>query len=109
MFASRVAQATAQVLAAELSEVTGISVTPNPFDYSTTFSIVAEPAGAVADSISISIYDLTGRMVAELAGEDTDSVTWDGGSLRNGAYVYVAVVEGAGKTWTFRGFVYIKR
>ena len=39
----------------------------------------------------------------------TASVTWDGGTLRNGAYIYVAVVEGAGKTWTFRGFVYIKR
>jgi len=109
MFPNRIAQATAQVVAAELSDVTGISVAPNPFDYSTTFSIVAEPVGAVADSISIAIYDLTGRVVAELSGTGTDSVTWDGDALRNGAYVYVAVVEGAGKTWTFRGFVYIKR
>jgi hypothetical protein len=106
---SRTAEATAEVVAAELSDVTGISVTPNPFDVSTTFSIVAEPEGAVADSISIAIYDLLGKKVAELSGTATDSVSWDGGSLRNGAYIYVAVVEGAGKTWTFRGFVYIKR
>jgi hypothetical protein len=63
----------------------------------------------VADSIEIAIYDLTGRKVAEVSGENTASVTWDGGALRNGAYIYVAVVEGAGETWTFRGFVYIKR
>jgi len=103
------ATATALVIAAELSNVTGVSVAPNPFDYSTTFSIVAEPEGAVADSIEIAIYDLTGKKVAELSGTATDSVTWDGDALRNGAYIYVAVVEGAGETWVFRGFVYIKR
>ena len=106
---TRTAEATAQVVAAELSNVTDISVAPNPFSSSTTFSIVAEPSGAVADKITVTIYDLLGKKVGEVSGEDTGSVTWDGGTLRNGAYIYVAVVEGAGKTWTFRGFVYIKR
>jgi len=105
----RTAQATAQVVAAELSNVTGISVSPNPFSTSTTFSIVAEPSGAVADSITVAIYDLLGKKVGEVSGSDTDRVTWTGGSLGNGAYIYVAVVEGADKVWTFRGFVYIKR
>jgi hypothetical protein len=109
VIASRTAQATAEVVAAELSDVTGISVSPNPFDVSTTFSIVAVPEGAVADELTVAIYDLTGKKVAELAGSATASVSWDGGALRNGAYIYVAVVKGAGKVWTFRGFVYIKR
>jgi len=47
--------------------------------------------------------------VAEVSGTATASVSWDGDDLRNGAYIYVAVVEGADKVWTFRGFVYIKR
>jgi len=109
VIASRTAQATAEVQAAELSDVTGISVSPNPFAASTTFSIVAVPEGAVADELTVAIYDLTGKKVAELSGSATASVSWDGGALRNGAYIYVAVVKGAGKVWTFRGFVYIKR
>ena len=63
----------------------------------------------MADKLTVSIYDLLGRKVAEVSGTDTASVTWDGDDLRNGAYIYVAVVEGADKVWTFRGFVYIKR
>jgi len=107
--ASRKATATAQVLAAELSDVTDVRPVPEVLVDQVAFTIYAEPEGAVADSIEIAIYDLTGRKVAELSGTGTASVTWDGDALRNGAYIYVAVVEGAGKTWTFRGFVYIKR
>jgi len=106
---TRTAEATAQVVAAELSDVTGISVSPIVFSTSTEFKIQAEPEGAVADKITVTIYDLLGKKVGEVSGSDTDSVTWDGGTLRNGAYIYVAVVEGADKVWTFRGFVYIKR
>jgi len=105
----RTDDATAQVVAAELSDVTGISVVPNPFSTSTEFRIQAEPSGAVADSIAVTIYDLLGKKVAEVSGSDTDRVSWTGESLRNGAYIYVAVVEGADQVWTFRGFVYIKR
>ena len=107
---TRTATATAKVEAAALTDVKGISVAPNPFSASTTFSIQAEPEGAVADKITVTIYDLLGKKVGEVSGSDTDRVTWTGGSLRNGAYIYVAVVEGAdNKVWTFRGFVYIKR
>ena len=106
---TRTVQASAQVAAAELSDVTGVTISPNPFSDATSFQIQAEPTGAVADSIEISIYDLTGKLVAELSGSDTASISWNGGSLRNGAYIYVMVVKGAGKAWTFRGFVYISR
>ncbi|HDC92448.1 MAG TPA: T9SS type A sorting domain-containing protein [Candidatus Acetothermia bacterium] len=100
---------TAEVIPAELENVTGIDVTPNPFDTEVTFTIIAEPTGAVADKLTVSVYDLLGRKVAEVSGTNTASVSWDGDDLRNGAYIYVAVVEGADKVWTFRGFVYIKR
>ena len=108
-FPTRQAQATAQVRAAELEDVTGISVTPNPFSVSTTFALMAEPAGAVADKFEITIYDLLGRKVAELSDTDTAELIWDGGNLRNGAYIYVAVVTYDGTVEVFRGFVYIKR
>ncbi len=99
----------ATVVAKALSNVTGITPAPNPFKTSTTFTIAAEPAGAVAAKITITIYDLTGAKVDAISGQNTASVTWNGGNLRNGAYIYVAVVEGAGKSWTFKGFVYIER
>ena len=104
-------QAQATVVAKALANVTGITISPNPFSTSTTFTIQAEPAGAVAAKITIVIYDLTGAKVAEITGQNTASVTWNGGSLRNGAYIYVATVEGGSptKTWTFKGFVYIER
>jgi hypothetical protein len=108
---TRVAQGQATVQPKTLSNVTGIAVSPNPFKTSTTFTIQAEPAGAVAEKITIAIYDLTGAKVAEITGANTASVTWNGGNLRNGAYIYVAIVEGGSprQTWTFKGFVYIER
>ncbi|MBC7221681.1 T9SS type A sorting domain-containing protein [Candidatus Bipolaricaulota bacterium] len=106
---TRTAQGQATVVAKALSNVAGITVSPNPFKTSTTFTIQAEPAGAVAEKITITIYDLTGAKVAEITGQNTASVTWNGGNLRNGAYIYVAVVEGGTKAWTFKGFVYIER
>jgi hypothetical protein len=109
---TRTAQAQATVVAKALTNVTGITVSPNPFKTSTTFTIQAEPAGALAAKITIAIYDLTGAKVAELTGTNTASVTWTGGNLRNGAYIYVATVEGGSPTKTFgpfKGFVYIER
>jgi hypothetical protein len=110
MMPNRTAQASATVVAKALSNVTGITVSPNPFKTSTTFTIQAEPAGAVAAKITIAIYDLTGAKVDEITGTNTASVTWTGGNLGNGAYIYVATVEGAGKVFgPFKGFVYIER
>jgi len=74
---TRTAQASATVVAKALTNVTGITVSPNPFKTSTTFTIQAEPAGAVAAKITIVIYDLTGAKVAELTGTNTASVTWN--------------------------------
>jgi hypothetical protein len=93
-----------------LTNVKGVRPIPNPFSTSTAFTVEGEPAGAVASKITIVIYDLTGAKVAELTGTNTGSVTWNGGNLRNGAYIYVATVEAAGKPFgPFKGFVYIER
>ncbi|MCS7217110.1 MAG: T9SS type A sorting domain-containing protein [Candidatus Bipolaricaulota bacterium] len=108
--ATRTAQATATVVAKALANVRGVTVAPNPFKTTTTFTIQAEPAGAVAEKITVTLYDLTGAKVAVVEGRNTASLTWNGGNLGNGAYIYVAVVEGAGKVFgPFKGFVYIER
>jgi hypothetical protein len=63
-----------------------------------------------ADRITITIYDLTGNKVADVVGIDTAAVTWNGQGLKNGAYIYIAKVEGGGKIFgPFKGFVYIER
>jgi hypothetical protein len=83
---------------------------PNPFFTSTTFILQGVPTGVKADRITITIYDLTGNKVAEIVGIDTAAVTWNGQGLKNGAYIYMAKVEGGGKVFgPFKGFVYIER
>lgn len=110
--AGRTGEATAQIVPVGPAKVTGIAVTPNPFSQQTTFSLLAEPVGARAGKIQVSVFDLTGRRVGEIVGTDAASVSWDGANLRNGAYIYVATVETlvpAQRRWQFRGFVYIVR
>ncbi|MEM4531102.1 MAG: hypothetical protein QXY39_04475 [Thermofilaceae archaeon] len=107
--AGRSAQAMAMVVAKSLERVKDVVPQPRVFSTSTTFTVVTEPAGSVVGKISLTIYDLTGAKVATLTGLNTNSLTWNGGNLGNGAYIYVAVVEGAGQVWRFKGFVYIER
>jgi hypothetical protein len=83
---------------------------PNPFSTSTTFILQGVPTGLKAARITITIYDLTGNKVADIVGIDTAAVTWNGQELKNGAYIYMAKVEGGGKVFgPFKGFVYIER
>ncbi|RLF26968.1 MAG: hypothetical protein DRN14_06025, partial [Thermoplasmata archaeon] len=107
---------TAEVTPAALQSVNDIAVSPNPFSTNVTFEIVAQPSGAKAEKLTVTIYDLLGRQVAEVSGTDTTSVTWNGtdssgAQLRSGAYIFVAVVEDSHLSAPFvkRGFVYIKR
>ena len=110
MTPTRTRTATATVVAKKLTGVAGVAVAPNPFKTTTTFTVQTEPTGAVAEKVTITIYDLTGAKVAVLEGRNTASVTWNGGNLGNGAYIFVAVVEDSGKVFgPFKGFVYIER
>ena len=86
-------------------DVPRIEVRPNPFRDYCTFTVF----GATVDAFTVRIYDLLGRKVDELYVEHRDSVDWDGGRLRNGAYIYVAHVLSGGEAYLFRGFVYIRR
>ncbi|QAA77248.1 MAG: hypothetical protein BIP78_1482 [Candidatus Bipolaricaulis sibiricus] len=110
MVATRSASAQATVAAPVLSRVTAVKPVPEVFSSSTAFTAFVEPAGAVVDSLKVTVYDLTGKQVATLTGTArSNEVTWNGGTLRNGAYIYVAEAVGAGQVWTFKGYVYIKR
>jgi len=108
---SRTAQAQATVAAPVLASVSDVKPVPEVFSTSTAFTVYAQPAGAVPNKVTVNVYDLTGRNVATLTGTNTTTVSWNGGTLRNGAYIYVWTVEGGNpvQTWTGKGFVYIKR
>ena len=111
LIASRTAQAQATVAAPVLASVSDVKPVPEVFSTSTAFTVYAQPAGAVPNKVTVNVYDLTGRNVATLTGTNTTTVSWNGGTLRNGAYIYVWTVEGGNpvQTWTGKGFVYIKR
>ncbi len=111
LIATRTAQAQATVAAPVLTGVSDVKPVPEVFSTSTAFTVYAQPAGAVPSRVTIEVYDLTGRKVATLTGTNTTTVSWNGGTLRNGAYIYVWAVEGGNpiQTWTGKGFVYIKR
>ncbi len=111
LIATRTAQAQATVAAPVLTSVSDVKPVPEVFSTSTAFTVYAQPAGAVPNKVTIAVYDLTGRNVATLTGTNTTTVSWNGGTLRNGAYIYVWTVEGGNpvQTWTDKGFVYIKR
>ncbi|MBC7092944.1 hypothetical protein H5T53_02920 [Candidatus Bipolaricaulota bacterium] len=111
LIATRTAQAQATVAAPVLTGVSDVKPVPEVFSISTAFTVYAQPDGAVPSKVTIDVYDLTGRKVATLTGTNTTTVSWTGGTLRNGAYIYVWAVEGGNpiQTWTGKGFVYIKR
>jgi hypothetical protein len=64
------------------------SNTPNPFNPSTTISFALPKAARV----SLSIYDVSGRLVVELVDglrqAGTHEVTFDGSNLASGIYIY---------------------
>ncbi len=103
----RTAEATAWV-PKPFSPPRGIVISPK-FLWDEVAFMLDDDVGLVADRFSIMIYDLTGRKVDEFSDTNTRTLTWDGGNLRSTAYIYVAVVESEGLTWTFSGPVYIWR
>ena len=77
-----------------LFDCTGARNFPNPFNSSTTF----EATGSGVVELSVHVYDLAGRLVAELAA-NSDQVIWDGRdgsgqSLAAGVYLYVVECTG---------------
>jgi len=102
--------ATVQIVASEL-EVERFYAGPNPFDDVVTFSFVGQ---GLAETFSVSIYDLRGRRL--WTGEDANvlGVTWDGRNERgdlvaSGAYIYVVAASGSGNTFEGKGTLFVRR
>jgi len=89
---SRTAQAQATVAAPVLASVSDVKPVPEVFSTSTAFTVYAQPAGAVPNKVTVNVYTRTGRNVAPLTGTHATTVSWSGGTLRNGAYIYVWTV-----------------
>ncbi|MEN3010174.1 MAG: T9SS type A sorting domain-containing protein [Candidatus Bipolaricaulaceae bacterium] len=111
--ATRKATATARVERVRLTDVTDVEVVPNPVTGNTvSFKIKAQPAGAVADEISVVVYDLTGREIWTNKVNNADTLTWTGGvltTLRSTAYIYIVTVKWDTNQKVFKGFLYVKR
>ena len=84
---------------------------PNPFSIEVTFSYTGEMTGT---TLSVSVYDLSGRLVWSGEGSGGTGTTWDGRDrdgerLANGIYLYVALVTDGTSTSIGKGKVFIMR
>lgn len=61
-----------------------VKVYPNPFVYTTTIEVTGEDY----EELSMTIFDLTGRVVAEVQSSHNNSIQLERGSLSSGAYWY---------------------
>ena len=101
---------TITVIASEL-DVVRFFASPNPFDGATTFGF--EGSG-VATVMSITIYDLAGKIVwsadeANVTGIDWDGTDSGGVSLANGGYIYVITATDGTNNFDGKGTVFINR
>lgn len=112
------AEATAQIIAGTLHAVRALDLQPGNavFADRVTFALQTDPPGIPVETIELLIFDLLGRRVVSLGAEGAISISWDGRDsrgeeVRNGAYIYVLVVEDPHLEGAvvFRGFVYPKR
>ncbi|MBU0518914.1 T9SS type A sorting domain-containing protein [bacterium] len=73
---------------------------PNPFNPTTTMRFNLP----TAERVYLSVYDISGRLVARLADgfrqAGTHEVTFDGSQLASGIYVYRLEMSGSGTTPT---------
>jgi len=94
-------------------DVTGVIAKPNPFETDTTFAF-AEGSTGLADTFSVSVYDLAGHIVWTEEVANASELVWDGtneagASLANGPYIFVAVASDGTDTFTYKGMVFIKQ
>jgi hypothetical protein len=87
---------------ASVLDVVAFVVGPNPFETDVTFGY---DGSGVAATFSVSIFDLTGKLIFSTVELDTDEVVWDGvnangQAVGKGAYIYVIEVENADGTYT---------
>lgn len=69
------------------AEITGLAVSPNPFNRSVALRL----SGALKRGAAVKVFDLTGRVVADLSGTVRNGVSsWNGSSCASGIYVLMA-------------------
>ena len=101
------------LIVSSVLDVTGVIAKPNPFETDTTFAF-AEGSTGLADTFSVSVYDLAGHLVWTGEVANADELVWDGTneagvSLANGPYIFVAVASDGTDTFTYKGTVFIKQ
>ncbi len=99
-----------QIVAAELY-VDRFYAGPNPFSDTTAFGYAGT---GLAVELTVTVYDLAGRLVWEGTRENALSIPWDGtrtdgNELANGPYVYVITATDGTNTFSGRGTVFIRR
>jgi len=98
---------------ASVLDVTGVIAKPNPFETDTTFAF-ADGSTGLADTFSVSVYDLAGHLVWTEEVANANELAWDGtneagDSLANDPYIFVAVASDGTDTFTYKGTVFIKQ
>ncbi|HCP31816.1 TPA: hypothetical protein DIT45_00935 [Candidatus Acetothermia bacterium] len=95
---------TVSIMASEL--VFEPVIKPNPFDTEVTFSYGI----GLVDSFTVTVYDASGHLVAELEGvSGSNEITWDGAGLANGPYLCVMMVVSGEDTHIAKSTVFINK
>jgi len=86
-----------------------VTVLPNPFTTEVTFSI--DGGTGFPDTFLVTVYDLAHHEVWRSEQSSVTEITWDGGDLANGPYIYVVVITSSDLTrpYTKKGMVFINR
>jgi len=84
---------------------------PNPFAGEVKFSF---KGSGVASTMSVKVYDLSGKLVWSDEQANVTQITWNGrnsagASLANGGYIYVIMATDGTNTFNGKGTVFIKR
>jgi len=86
-----------------------VTVLPNPFTTEVTFSI--DGGTGFPDTFLVTVYDLAHHEVWRSEQSADTEITWDGGDLANGPYIYVVVITSSDldTPYTKKGMVFINR
>jgi hypothetical protein len=96
---------TIDIGASELS-IDTFRVGPNPFD---TEVIFGYDGTGIAETFSVTVYDLSGHQVWTDTQANVDHITWDGAGLANGGYIYVLMATDGENPVTGKGTVFINK
>ncbi|MBN1858036.1 T9SS type A sorting domain-containing protein [Candidatus Bipolaricaulota bacterium] len=92
-------------IVASVLDVTGFTVTPNPFEDEVTFGY--EGSG-VAQVFRVDVYNVAGDLVWRAEEENVTEVMWDGAGAAKGAYIYIITVTDGTESFTGRD-VFVKK